>query len=114
MPNKCDDCSKYACQAKDLAGKLYTEKIEPTRKIEIHYNPPHEYRFAVVEYSCRQGKPLMVANYYIYGEELKTGKLLRCWDYYPSTNWRILEDGFTTHAEATARMKELKEARRGK
>ena len=89
-------------------------KIANARKVEIHYNPPYEYRFAVVEYSCRQGKPLMVAHYVIYGEELKTGKQLRCWDYYSSTNWRVLEDGFPTHAEATARMKELKEARRGK
>ena len=89
-------------------------KIEKARKVEIHYQPPYEYRFAVVEYSCRQGKPLKVVNYYIFGEELKTGKQLICWDYYSSTNWRVLEDSFTTHAEATARMKEIKEARRGK
>ena len=87
-------------------------KIANARKVEIHYNQPYENRFAVVEYSCRQGKPLMVAHYVIYGEELKTGKQLRCWDYYPSTNWRVLEDDFTTHAEATARMKEFKEARK--
>lgn len=87
-------------------------KIANARKVEIHYQPPHEYRFAVVEYCCRQGKPLMVASYYIYGEELKTGKPLICWDYYSSTNWRILEDGFTTNAEAIARMKEIKEARK--
>ena len=29
-------------------------KIANARKVEIYYNPPHEYRFAVVEYSCRQ------------------------------------------------------------
>ena len=101
--------------AKYLVGKykLSEASFENARKVEIHYNQPYENRFAVVEYSCRQGKPLMVAHYVIYGEELKTGKQLRCWDYYPSTNWRVLEDDFTTHAEATARMKELKEARRG-
>ncbi len=87
-------------------------KIANARKVEIYYNQPHEERFAVVEYSCRQGKPLMVASYHIYGEELKTGKQLRCWDYYSSTNWRVLDDGFTTYADATARMKELKEARK--
>ena len=88
-------------------------KIAKARKVELHYDAPYEYKFAVVEYYARQGKPLKVVSYYIFGEELKTGKQLRCWDYYPSTNWRVLEDGFTTHAEATARMKELKEARRG-
>jgi hypothetical protein len=88
------------------------EKIQKARKVELHYDAPYEYRFAVVEYSCRQGKPLMVASYHIYGEELKTGKQLRCWDYYSSTNWRIIEDGFKTEDEAKLRMKELKEARK--
>lgn len=115
MPNKCDDCSKYECQAKDIAERIYKEKIEPARKVEIHYNPPHEYRFAVVEYYCRQGRPLRVESYYIYGEELKTGEQLRCWSgEILSTNFSVKEDGFATYAEATARMKELKETRRGK
>ena len=90
-------------------------KIANARKVEIYYNPPHEYRFAIVEYYARQGKPLKVESYYIYGEELKTGEKLVCWSGdILSTNFSIKEDGFTTHAEATARMKELKEARRGK
>ncbi len=113
MPKKCDDCSKYDCQAKDLAEAIYINKIGPARKIEIHYNPPYEYRFAVVEYYCRQGKPLKVESYYIYGEELKTGEQLRCWSGdILSTNFSVKEDGFTTHAEATARMKELKGERK--
>ena len=87
-------------------------KIENAAKVEIYYKPPYENRFAVVEYSCRKGKPLMVASYYIYGEELKTGKQLHCWYGYPSTNWRILEDGFIAYSEAAARLKEIKEARK--
>ena len=87
-------------------------KIANARKVEIYYNQPYEYRFAVVEYSCRPGKPLMVASYHIYGEELKTGKQLRCWNYYSSTNWCIIEDGFKTEDVAKLRMKELKEARK--
>ena len=87
-------------------------KIANARKVELHYNAPYEYKFAVVEYYARQGKPLKVVSYYIFGEELKTGKLLRCWTGYPSTNWSVLEDGFATEAEAIIRMKEIKEARR--
>jgi hypothetical protein len=88
------------------------EKIQKARKVELHYDAPYEYKFAVVEYCCRQGKPLKVVSYYIYGEELKSGKLLRCWTWYPSTNWSVLEDNFATEAEAIVRMKEIKEARK--
>ena len=87
-------------------------KIANARKVEIHYNPPYEYKFAIVEYYARQGKPLKVVSYYIYGEELKTRKLLRCWDWVASMNFSVLEDNFATEAEATVRLKELKEARK--
>lgn len=93
--------------------KLSEAKIAKARKVELHYDAPYEYKFAVVEYYARQGKPLKVVSYYIFGEELKTGKPLRCWTGYPSTNWSVLEDGFATEAEAIIRMKEIKEARRG-
>lgn len=89
-------------------------KIAKARKVELHYDAPYEYKFAVVEYYARQGKPLKVVSYYIFGEELKTGKPLRCWTGYPSTNWSVLEDNFATEAEAIIRMKEIKEARRGR
>ena len=56
----------------------------------------------------QKGKPLKVASYYIYGEELKTGKHLICWSWIDSTNFNIKEDNFSTQEEATARMKELK------
>ena len=45
-------------------------KIENAAKVEIRYKPPYEYKFAIVEYYARQGKPLKVVSYYIYGEEL--------------------------------------------
>ena len=87
-------------------------KIANASKVEIHYKPPYEYRYAVVEYCCRKGRPLKVVEYYIYGEELKTGKPLICWSWIDSTNFNIKELGFSTQEEATTRMKELREARR--
>ena len=84
------------------------EKIENAREVEIHYKRPYVYKRAVVRYYCRKGKPLKVASYYIYGERLNTGEPLRCWEYLPSTNFNIIEDGFNTEEEAIARMKELK------
>lgn len=84
------------------------EKIENAREVEIHYKRPYQYRWAVVRYFCRKNKPLKVASYYIYGERLKTGEPLRCWEYLPSTNFNIIEDGFDTEEEAIARMKELR------
>ena len=83
-------------------------KIENAREVKIHYKPPHETKWAVVRYYCRKGKPLKVASYYIYGEELKSGKSLICWHWQPSTNFNVVEDNFNTEAEATARMKELR------
>ena len=84
------------------------KKIEDAREVKIHYKGPHETKWAVVKYGCRQGKPLKVASYYIYGEELKSGKPLICWHWLPSTNFIRIEDGFATEEEAMARMKELR------
>ena len=53
-------------------------KIENAHEVKIHYNTPHETKWAVVRYYCRKGKPMKVASYYIYGEELKSGKQLIC------------------------------------
>jgi hypothetical protein len=83
-------------------------KIANASKVELHYKPPYEYRYAVVEYCCRKGRPLRVAEYYIYGEELKTGKPLICWSWIDSTNFNIVEDNFSTEEEAKTRMKELR------
>ena len=32
------------------------EKIENAREVKIHYKGPHETKWAVVRYYCRQGK----------------------------------------------------------
>ena len=90
-------------------------KIENAAKVELYYKQPWECRYAVVEYFARQGKPLRIASYDIYGEELKTGKQLRCWNWMtstPSMNFSVVEDNFATEAEAQARLKELREARK--
>jgi hypothetical protein len=84
------------------------EKIENAREVEVHYKRPYQYRWAVIRYGCRKNKPLKVASYYIYGEKLKTGEPIRCWEYLPSTNFNIVADGFNTEEEAIARMKELR------
>ena len=89
------------------------EKIKNAREVKIHYKGPHETKWAVVRYYCRKGKPLKVASYYIYGEELKSGKPLICWHWQPSTNFNVIEDDFATEEEAIARMKELKGATNG-
>ncbi len=89
------------------------EKIENAREVEIHYRRPYVYKWAVIRYCCRKGKPLKVASYHIYGECLKAGQPLRCWEYLPSTNFNIIEDGFNTEEEAIARMKELRSADNG-
>jgi hypothetical protein len=84
------------------------EKIDNAREVEIHYRRPYVYKWAIVRYCCRKGKPLKVASYYIYGEKLIAGQPLRCWEYLPSTNFNIVEDSFATEEEAIARMKELR------
>ena len=85
-------------------------KIESAREVKIHYSSPYETKWAVVRYYCRKGKPFKVASYYIYGEELKSGKPLICWYWRPSTNFNVVEDNFSTEEAAIARMKELRSA----
>ena len=89
-------------------------KILNAERVDLHYRPPYETRFAIVEYYCRQGKPLKVASYYIYGEELKSGKPLICWNWLPSTNFSVVEDNIGFEEAAKLRLKELKELRRSR
>ena len=90
------------------------QKIQRADKVLAYYPGPYETKWAIIEYWARQGKPLKVASYYIYGEELKTGEPLYCWHWQPSTNFNIIEDNFNTEEEATRRMKELRAERKQK
>ena len=90
---------------------ILEDKIAKAERVDLHYRPPYEYRYAVVEYSCRQGKPLKVAEYYIYGEELKSGNPLVCWEWLPSTNFNTVEDGFDSEDAAKQRLRELRRIR---
>lgn len=90
------------------------QKIQRADKVLAYYPGPYETKWAIIEYWARQGKPFKVASYYNYGEELKTGELLKCWHWMPSTNFNIIEEGFSTEEEATRRMKELRAVRKQK
>lgn len=90
------------------------QKIQKADKVLAYYPGPYETKWAIIEYWARQGKPLKVASYYNYGEELKTGERLKCWHWMPSTNFNVLEDNFSTEEEATRRMKELRVERKQK
>lgn len=83
-------------------------KIARAEKVNAYYPGPYEIKWAIMEYWGQRGKPLKVASYYIYGEELKTGNPLYCWHWQPSFNSDIIEDNFSTEEEARARMKELR------
>ena len=87
---------------------VYRDKIESAEKIQVHYKPPYEIKYAIVKYDCRQGKPLKVEEYYIYGEELKTNNELRCWTNVRSTNFSVIEFGFDNEEKAKQRLKEIK------
>lgn len=89
----------------------YRDKIENAIEVKIHYKSPYKIRYAVVEYYARKNKPLQVVEYSIYGEELKTGKQLICWEWVSSFNFSVKEDGFKTEDEAKARLKKLKETK---
>ena len=94
---------------KPITLEVFEEKYRKAAKVNVIYPVPYETRYAVVEYFARKGKPLKVVPYSVYGEELKTGEELICWQWQPSTNFYVEEKSFKTDAEATARMKELKE-----
>lgn len=90
------------------------QKIQRATEVKAYYPGPYETKYAIIEYWARQGKPLKVASYYNYGEELKTGEILKCWHWMPSTNFNIIEDNFSTEEEAIHRMKELRAERNQK
>lgn len=93
--------SKYTLQQVE-------EKILRADKVNIYYPGPYETKWAIMEYWGQKGKPLKVASYYIYGEELKTGEPLICWHWQLSFNSTVIEDDFSTEEEAKIRMKELR------
>ena len=97
-----------------LTLKDVEEKIVRAEKVNIYYPGPYETKWAIMEYWGQKGKPLKVASYYIYGEELKTGEPLYCWHWQPSFNSSIVEDGFSTEEEAKARLKLLRAERKNK
>ena len=99
--------SKYTLQQVE-------EKILRADKVLVYYPGPYETKWAIMEYWGQKGKPLKVASYYIYGEELKTGEPLYCWHWQPSFNSDIVEDGFNTEDEAKARLKVLRAERKKK
>ena len=107
--NKCSasECDYLRCY--ELLADL-EDTIENAAKVEVHYKPPHKTKYAVIEYSTWKNKPRKVASYYIYGEELKTGKPLVCWHWQASMMFNVIEDDFDTEEEATTRLKELKQA----
>lgn len=90
------------------------DKIARADKVLAYYPGPYETKWAIMEYWGQKGKPLKVASYYIYGEELKTGDPLYCWHWQPSFNSSIVEDGLSTEEEAKARLKLLKAERKNK
>ena len=87
------------------------QKMQRADKVLAYYPGPYETKWAIMEYWGQKGKPLKVASYYIYGEELKTGRPLYCWHWQPSFNSDIVEDNFSTEEEAKARCKELRRLR---
>ena len=90
------------------------QKIQRADKVLAYYPGPYETKWAIMEYWGQKGKPLKVASYYIYGEELKTGDPLYCWHWQPSFNSSMVEDGFSTEEEAKQRLKELRAERKQK
>lgn len=90
----------------------YRDKIKNAIEVRVHYESPYKIRYAIVEYYARKNKPLQVVEYSIYGEELKTGKPLICWEWVSSTNFSVKEDGFKTEAEAKERLQKLKGERK--
>jgi len=90
------------------------QKIQRATEVKAYYPGPYETKWAIIEYWARQGKPLKVASYYNYGEELKTGELLKCWHWMPSTNFDIIEDNFNTEEEAKQRLRDLRAERKQK
>ena len=91
-----------------LFNKALEAKLNRATRVEIHYKPPHVTKYAVVEYHHQHGKPLKVVSYYIYGEELKSGKPLICFEWVPSTNFNIIEDNISTKEEAELKLDELR------
>lgn len=84
-------------------------EIKDIREITVAYKDYGNPLFAIVRYYCQQNKPYKILEYHIVGKELISGKDKRVWEWYPSMNFSLIEDGFTSKEQAEAKLKELKD-----
>lgn len=88
----------------------YQGSIDDISEITITYKNPISPLFAIVRYYCQQNKPYKILQYSIVGKELISGEDKRVWEWYPSMNFTLIEDGIKDKKEAEAKLKKLKEA----
>lgn len=85
-------------------------EIEAFRKIEAIYKKYPKKEFAIVQYPFQKGQPRKVVSYDICGEDLISKEPLRLFDWLPSMNFNIVEDGFFTKEEAEKALKEREQS----
>lgn len=88
------DCNEIKGRLTDVLSEI--KEIE---SIKVKYKGPHPHRWAIIEY---EGLGYAVVEYLIYGKELVTGDVLKCWVKLPcgTRDFRVIQEGFITDDEA--------------
>lgn len=82
--------------------------IEDCFAIEVKYRKFSNTMYAIVRYDCQESKPYKIVSYQIYGRDLIKNESLIIYDYYPSMNFSVIENGFITEDAAKKKLEEIK------
>lgn len=105
------ECENF--KDKNLYIKL-PRNLEDCFKVEVTYKKFSNTMYAIVRYDCRENKPYKIVSYQIYGRDLIKNEPLIVYDYYPSMNFSVIENGFITEDAARKRLEEIKRERKNK
>lgn len=103
LDNTFNDCPKFKDKSKFIELPCNKDELY---SIKTHYKSGKKELYAIVEYYCQKNKPKKIAEYKIVGKELIENKDIKCFEWLPSTNFKVLQDGFLTKEEAERALKE--------
>lgn len=84
------------------------DNLDNVSGITVAYKKPSAPLYAIVQYCCQQNKPYKILEYHVYGKDILNDEDKRVWEWCPSMNFSVVEDGFTCKKEAEARLKNCK------
>ena len=90
-----------------LNSKIW-ENRDNIKSIEIHYKKWSDWKYAIVKYCWCKNTPRKIVAYQETGIDLLTNKILKTFQWLPSLNFIVIQEGFNSHEEAEKALEKMK------